>query len=267
MTTEPPDDARAYTFELRPAGRGGDAAHERAGIAVVVATQVGMLLVVLLLAVTLPPARIFLVVWVVWVAVVVGLAARQSRRRSRRRVQTPSLWLTAERAGYRDNHGVTASCPRGSVHSAVRAYVTLGSRTHDELILRDAEANALLEVPLAPWRPGDVDRFTEELGVGPAHQVFIDSVAKLQRVAHGTSLDDPVPARAFRAYERGATAFVMYVMNLYIAAGIAAVSGVVVWTTTGRQDAAGITAAVVFFVTVIPLLLFTRRIRRALGAQ
>lgn len=261
--TGPPDEAAPRTLELTAASRGGRAP-TRTAVGVLVGTQVGFLLVILLLAVALPPARIFLAAWVVWVVFAVALALRRSRRQSRGLTRASSLWLTADRAGYTNTHGVTISCARAPVQSAVRAYVTLGSRIHDVLILRDAQDNALLEAPLARWRPSDIDRFTEELGVGTAHPVFIDSVATLQRVAHGMRLDDSIPARAYRGYQRASAAVLMYTMALSVAAGIAAVCGVVLWTITGRSDAGNITGFVLFFLTAAPLLLFTHRIRRGM---
>lgn len=264
MTGAPGDDT-PRTFELTPGGRPGEAS-SRTAIGVLAGTQLGFLLVVVLLAVTLPPARIFLAAWFVWVAFVLVRAVRQARRRSRGLVCAPTLWLTADLVGYTDTRGVTISCPRLSVQSAVLAYVTLGSRTRDLLLLRDIQDNALLEAPLLPWRPEDIDRFTDELGVGAAHRVFVDSLDSLQRLAHGASLDDPVAARAFRGYQRVAMAYLMYVMSLSVAAGIAAVCGVVLWTITGRQDVGGIAGVAVFGLIGMPLILFTHRVRRVLRA-
>ena len=126
------------------------------------------------LAVYIPPARFILAVWVVWYVIIGVVVVRTLRRRRHGVLQTPTLWLTADNLGFTSSRGVTVSCPRTVVTSALRVFATVSGGTRDLLVFRDAEDNAVLSAPLGVWRPEDIDRVTDALGIQPAHRTFVD---------------------------------------------------------------------------------------------
>ena len=100
-----------------------------------------MLAVLVLLAVYLPFARIVLGVWVLWYASFGIFVARTLRRRRRGITQSPTLWLTSDSLGFTNRSGVTVSCPRSIVVSALRIFATVNRKTQDLLVFRDDNDN------------------------------------------------------------------------------------------------------------------------------
>jgi len=58
-------------------------------------------------------------------------------------------------------------------------------QTRDLLVFRDDTDKAVLSTPLSVWRPEDVDRVTEALGIQPAGRRFVNSASELEMAAHG----------------------------------------------------------------------------------
>lgn len=136
--------------------------------------QLFLTALLVVLAVYIPPARFILAVWVVWYVIIGVVVVRTLRRRRHGVLQTPTLWLTADNLGFTSSRGVTVSCPRTVVTSALRVFATVSGGTRDLLVFRDAEDNAVLSAPLGVWRPEDIDKVTDALGIQPAHRTFVD---------------------------------------------------------------------------------------------
>ena len=180
-------DATPRLLEISPPHREGGPPVKLA-IGVMLFPHLLILAVIVLLAVYLPFARIFLGVWVLWYAFVGVMLARTIRRRRRGVTQTPTLWLTSDSLGFTSVHGVTISCPRTTVASALRVFATVNRQTRDLLVFRDDNDSAVLSTPLGVWRPEDVDRVTEALGIQPAGRKFVNSASELETVARGAPL-------------------------------------------------------------------------------
>ena len=134
-------DATPRLLEITPPRReGGPPA--RLAIGEMLFPHLLILAVLVLLAVYLPFARIFLGVWVLWYAFVGVMLARTIRRRRRGVTQTPTLWLTSDSLGFTSVRGVTISCPRTTVASALRIFATVNRQTRDLLVFRDDNDNA-----------------------------------------------------------------------------------------------------------------------------
>jgi len=71
------------------------------------------------------------------------------------------------------------------VASALRIFATVNRQTRDLLVFRDDTDKAVLSTPLSVWRPEDVDRVTEALGIQPAGRKFVNSASELEMAAHG----------------------------------------------------------------------------------
>jgi hypothetical protein len=67
----------------------------------------------------------------------------------------------------------------------LRIFATVNRQTRDLLVFRDDSDNAVLSTPLGVWRPEDVDRLTEALGIQPAGRKFVNSESELETAAHG----------------------------------------------------------------------------------
>jgi hypothetical protein len=182
-------DATPRLLEITPPRREGGPPASLA-IGVMLFPHLLMLAVLVLLAVYLPFARIVLGVWVLWYTFIGVMLARTLRRRRRGVTQTPTLWLTSDSLGFTSVRGVTISCPRSIVASALRVFATVNRQTRDLLVFRDGNDNAVLSTPLGVWRPEDVDRLTEALGIQPAGRKFVNSASELETAAHGA----PLPA-------------------------------------------------------------------------
>ena len=177
-------DTTAHLLEITPPHQvGGPPAKLAIGVQLV--PQLVFLFVLVALAVYFPFARIVLGVWLLWYAIAGVLIFRAIRRRRSGVLQTPTLWLTSDSLGFTSRRGVTVSCPRNTVASAIRIFATVNRRTQDLLVFRDANDNVLLSTPLGIWRPEDVDRMTEALGIQPAPHKFVNSAAELETAAHG----------------------------------------------------------------------------------
>jgi hypothetical protein len=182
-------DTTAHVLEITPPHRVGGPPVKLA-IGVQLVPQLIFLIVLVALAVYFPFARFVLGAWLLWYAVAGVLIVRALRRRRSGVLQTPMLWLTSDSLGFTSSRGVTASCPRNVVASALRIFATVNRQTLDLLVFRDGDDNALLSTPLGIWRTEDVDRVTEALGIQPAPHKFVNSAAELQTAAHGV----PQPA-------------------------------------------------------------------------
>ena len=180
-------DATPRLLEITPPRREGGPPASLA-IGVMLFPHLLILAVLVLLAVYLPFARIVLGVWVLWYAFVGVMLARTIRRRRRGVTQTPTLWLTSDSLGFTSVRGVTISCPRTTVASALRIFATVNRQTRDLLVFRDDSDNAVLSTPLGVWRPEDVDRLTEALVIQPAGRKFVNSASELETAAHGAPL-------------------------------------------------------------------------------
>jgi hypothetical protein len=178
-------DATSHLLEITPPRREGGPPAKLA-IGVTLFPQLFLLAVLVLLAVYFPFARFILAVWVLWYAIVDVMVVRTLRRRRRGVAQTPTIWLTSDSLGFTSGRGVTVSCPRTVVASALRIFATVSGQTRDLLVFRDDEDNVVLSTPLGAWRPEDVDRVTEALGIEPAHRKFVNSASELEAAAHGT---------------------------------------------------------------------------------
>jgi hypothetical protein len=180
-------DATPRLLEITPPRREGGPPAKLA-IGVMLFPHVLILAVLVLLAVYLPFARIFLGVWVLWYALVGVMLARALRRRRRGVTHTPTLWVTSDSLGFTSVRGVTVSCPRTIVASALRVFATVNRQTRDLLVFRDGSDNAVLCTPLGVWLPEDIDRVTEALGIQPAGRKFVNSASELETAAHGAPL-------------------------------------------------------------------------------
>jgi|GEM_PF-4147894 len=179
-------DATSHLLEITPSHRGGDPSPKLA-IGVTLFPQLLLVAVLVLLAVYVPFARIIVAVWALWYAIVGVMIVRMLRRRRRGVAQTPTLWLTSDSLGFTSGRGVTVSCPRSVVTSALRIFATVSRQPLDLLVFRDDKDNAVLSTPLGVWRPEDVDRLTEALGIQPAGRKFVNSASELETAAHGVS--------------------------------------------------------------------------------
>ena len=178
-------------LEITPPSRAVSRA-AKFGIGVILFPQLVLFAVLVVLAVSFPFARFVLGVWVLSYAVVATMLIRTIRRQRRGTVQTPTLWLTADTLGYTNRQGVTVSCRRGDIASALRLLVTVNRQARDLLVFRDAKSNAILTTPLTTWRSEDIERVTEALGIPSAHRRFINSLDEMEAVAHGS-----LPPRSF----------------------------------------------------------------------
>jgi hypothetical protein len=182
-------DVTPRILEITPPRREGGPPASLA-ISVMLFPHLLMLAVLVLLAVYLPFARIVLGVFVLWYAFIGVLVARTIRRRRRGITQTPTLWLTSDSLGFTNRSGLTVSCPRSIVVSALRIFATVNRNTRDLLVFRDHDDNVVLSTPLGVWRPEDVDRVMEALGIQSAGHKFVNSASELETTAHGA----PLPA-------------------------------------------------------------------------
>lgn len=210
-------DPPARILEIKPARRQGGPAPGLA-IGVMVFPQVLFLAVLALIAVYVPFFRIILAVWVLWLLAVAVLMLRALRRLRKGVVQPPSLWLTADELGFTNARGMTASCPRSAITSALRVFATIDGRTRDLLVFRDSEDNALVTAPLVTWTAEAVDKLTEQLGIPPAHRKFVNSADELEAAAHGA----PTPFRVvvsprYRGILVGVLAALVLVMVVVLA--------------------------------------------------
>ncbi len=172
-----------------------------------------MLAVLVLLALYLPFARIVLGVWVSWYAGFGVFLARTVRRQRRGVTQTPTLWVTSDSVGFTNRSGVTVSCPRDVVASALRIFATVNRKTQDLLVFRDQNDNAVLSAPLGVWRPEDVDKVTEALGIEPAGHKFVNSASELETTARGA----PLPATfAVPRKQRWIVVLVIYIVVIVV---------------------------------------------------
>jgi hypothetical protein len=180
-------DAAPHLLEITPLRRdGGPPAKLALGVTLV--PQLFMLALLVLLSVYLPYVRLVLAMWVLWYAIIGVILVRTVRRRRHTVMQTPTLWLTSDSLGFTNNRGITVSCPRAIVASALRIFATMNRQTRDLLVFRDATDKAVLSAPLGVWRPEDVDHVTDALGIQPAGRKFVYSAAELETVAHGVPL-------------------------------------------------------------------------------
>ena len=180
-------DVTPRLLEITPPRREGGPPASLA-IGVMLFPHLLMLAVLVLLAVYLPFARIVLGVWVLWYASFGIFVARTLRRRRRGITQSPTLWLTSDSLGFTNRSGVTVSCPRSIVVSALRIFATVNRKTQDLLVFRDDNDNVVLSAPLGVWRPEDVDSITDALGIEPAGHKFVNSPSELETTAHGAPL-------------------------------------------------------------------------------
>jgi hypothetical protein len=179
-------DTGPHLLEITPPRRDGGPPAKLA-MSVMLFPQLFILGLLVVLAVSIPVARVFLGVWVLWY-LFVGVMLVRIRQRQRRGVtQTPTLWLTSDSLGFTNGRGITVSCPRTTVASAVRIFATVNRRTRDLLVFRDETDKAILSAPLGVWRPEDVDGITDALGIEPAGRKFVDSAAELDTALHGTA--------------------------------------------------------------------------------
>ena len=205
-------DAAPRLLEIAPPRREGGPPAKLA-IGVMLFPQLLMLAVLVLLAVYLPFARLVLGVWVLWYAFVGVILARTLRRRRQGVTQTPTLWLTSDSLGFTNGRGTTVSCPRTIVASALRVFATVNRQTRDLLVFRDGSDNAVLSAPLGVWRPEDVDRVTEALGIQPAGRTIFNSNSELETVAHGA----PLPATfAIPRKQRWIVVLAIYIIAIVV---------------------------------------------------
>ena len=205
-------DATPRLLEIAPPRREGGPPAKLA-IGVMLFPHLLILAVLVLLAVYLPFARIFLGVWVLWYAFVGVMLARTIRRRRRGVTQTPTLWLTSDSLGFTSVRGVTISCPRNTVASALRVFATVNRQTRDLLVFRDDRDNAVLSTPLGAWRPEDVDKLTEALGIQPAGRKFVNSASELETAAHGAP---PPPTFAVPRRHRWIVVLAIYILVIAV---------------------------------------------------
>jgi hypothetical protein len=182
-------DAPAHLLEITPPRREGGPS-SKVAVGVMLFPQLIVLVVLVLLSVSLPFARIVLGVWLLYYAFIGVMLVRVVRRRRLGLIQTPTLWLTSDTVGFTNARGVTVSCRRAVVASAIRIFATVGRQTRDLLVFRDGNDTAVLSVPLGVWRPEDIDGVTEALGIAPAGRKFVNSASELETAAHGA----PLPA-------------------------------------------------------------------------
>jgi hypothetical protein len=173
-----------HLLEITPPHREGSSPAKLA-IGVTLFPQLFLLVVLVLLAVYVPYARIIVALWALWYAIVGVIVVRTLRRRRRGVAQTPTLWLSSDSLGFTSGRGVTVSCSRTVVASALRIFATVNRQARDFLVFRDSSDNAVLSTPLGVWRPEDVDRLTEALGIQPAGRKFVNSASELETAAHG----------------------------------------------------------------------------------
>jgi hypothetical protein len=177
-------DAAPHLLEITPPRHQGGPPTKLA-LSVMLFPQLCILALLVVLAVHLAVARIFLGVWVLYY-VFIGVMLVRIRRRQRRGVtQAPTLWVTSDSLGFTNARGVTVSCRRSAVASAVRIFATVNRQTRDLLVFRDDTDKAILSAPLGVWRPEDVDGITDALGIEPAGHKFVNSAAELEAAAHG----------------------------------------------------------------------------------
>lgn len=177
-------DTTAHVLEITPPRRdAGPSA--KVAIGVHLLPHLVLLAVLVLLAISLPFARFILGVWLLYYAIAALLITRAIRRRQTGVLQTPILWLSSDSVGFTNGRGVTVTCHRNTVASAVRIFATVNRQTRDLLIFRDTNDNAVLSAPLAIWQPDDVDRVTEALSIPPAARKFVNTAAELETAAHG----------------------------------------------------------------------------------
>lgn len=180
-------DAAPHLLEITPLHRDGGQPAKLA-LGVMLLPQLFILGLLVLLSVYLPFARFVLGVWALWYVIVGVILVRTVRRRRQGVTQPPTLWLTSDSLGFTNSRGITVSCPRAIVASALRIFATMNRRTRDLLVFRDATDKAVLSTPLGVWRPEDIDKVTEALGIQPAARKFVNSPAELETVAHGVPL-------------------------------------------------------------------------------
>lgn len=201
-------DAAPHLLEITPPSREGGPPVKLA-LGVMLFPQLCVLVLLVVLSVYVPFARVVLGLWVLWYVIVGVIMVRAFRRRRRGVIQTPTLWLTSDSLGFTNRNGITVSCPRSAVTSAVRIFATVKRQSRDLLVFRDSNDNSLLSTPLG-WRPEDVDKVTESLGIEPAGRKFVNSAAELETAAHGAP--QPPPTFALPRRMRG------FVVAIYVLA-------------------------------------------------
>jgi hypothetical protein len=178
-------DASPHLLEITPPRRDGGQPAKLA-IGVILFRQLFILALLVVLAVYIPIGRVFLGVWVLGY-VFFGVLVLRIRHRQRDGVtQKPTLWLTSDSLGFTNARGITVSCARTTVTSAVRVFATVNRQTTDLLVFRDDTEKAVLTAPLGVWRPEDVDGITDALGIEPAGRKFVNSAAELETAVSGT---------------------------------------------------------------------------------
>ena len=205
-------DASPHLLEITPPGREGGPPAKLA-MGVMLFPQLFILALLVVLAVYVPFARIFLGVWVVWYAIVGVILVRVLRRRQRGITQSPMLWLTSDSLGFTESRGITVSCPRTTVASALRIFATMNRQIRDLLVFRDDRDNAVLSTPLGVWRPEDVDKVTEALGIQPAGRRFVNSAAELETTARGAP---QVPTLAVPRRHRWIVVLTIYILVIAV---------------------------------------------------
>ena len=177
------DDAQALLIELRPRASRGD--NSRIALVVTVGVTALEIGVFTMLAVFLPPLRVFVVAWALLITGFLVYGLPRFRRVRRGQQQHTALWLTDSQLGFTDWRGVTVSCPRGEVNSAFRLLITIGRQSRDVLAFLDAGGKVLLSAPLGLWDVQALDDLTSRMGIGLAHRKFINSEDELTRNAPG----------------------------------------------------------------------------------
>ncbi len=205
-------DAAPHLLEITPPHREGGPEGKLA-LGVVLFPQLFILALLVVLAVYLPVARVFLGVWVLWYVFIGVILVRTQRRRKRGVRHTPTLWLTDDSVGFTNTSGIVVSCPRTAVVSALRVFATINRQNSDLLVFRDATDNAVLTAPLGVWRPEDVDGITEALGIDPAGRKFVNSASELETAAHGAQ---QLPALGLSRRHRSIVVLSIYIVVVVV---------------------------------------------------